>query len=149
MSARIKRAKNQIKTDDLMKSRTGLAYGFAVLAIISFLLSGCDRLQKDADSGFGEMATSVMQQASAQGLQIDPASKEALTLLIRVYLVRGDLHRAFGEPEKLNLSALVEWAAGPAVTVDYNKDKLAPYAQTFSSLAGQMGNRPPVYVGLQ
>jgi len=44
---------------------------------------------------------------------------------------------------------LVQWAAGPAVTVDYNKDKLAPYAKTFSSLASQMGNRPPVYVALQ
>jgi hypothetical protein len=132
-----------------MKFGTGLAYGFAVLAIISLLLSGCDRLQKGADSGFGEMATGVMQQASAQGLQIDPASKEALALLIRVYLVRGDLHRAFGEPEKLNLSALVQWAAGPAVTVDYNKNKLAPYAKTFASLASQMGNRPLVYVALQ
>ena len=132
-----------------MKPGTGLAHGFAVLAIISFLLSGCDRLQKGGDAGFTEMAISVMQQASTQGLQIDPGSKEALALLIRVYLLRGDLHRAFGEPEKLNLSALVEWAAGPAVTVDYNKDRLAPYAQTFSSLAGQMGKRPPVYVGLQ
>ena len=92
-----------------MKFGTGLAYGFVVLVIISLLLSGCDRLQKGADSGFAEMATSVMQQASTQGLQIDPASREALALLIRVYLVRGDLHRAFGEPEKLNLSALVQW----------------------------------------
>lgn len=132
-----------------MKPGTGLAHGFAVLAIISFLLSGCDRLQKSGDAGFAEMATSVIQQASTQGLQIDPGSKEALALLIRVYLVRGDLHRAFGEPEKLNLSALVQWAAGPAVTVDYNKNKLAPYAKTFASLASQMGNRPLVYVALQ
>ena len=59
-----------------MKVGTGLAYGFAVSAIISLLSSGCDRPQKDADSGFGEMATGVMQQASAQGLQIDPVSKD-------------------------------------------------------------------------
>ena len=77
-----------------MKPGTGLAHGFAVLAIISFLLSCCDRLQKGADAGFAEMAISVMQQASTQGLQIDPGNKEALALLIRVYLLRGDLHRA-------------------------------------------------------
>ena len=59
-----------------MKFGTGLAHGFAVLVIISLLLSGCDRLQKDADSGFGEMATGVMQQASAQGLQIDPGTRK-------------------------------------------------------------------------
>ncbi len=101
LSARIKRAKKQDKTDVDEDPGTGLAHGFAVLAIISFLLSGCDRLQKGADAGFGEMATGVIQQASTQGLQIDPGSKEALALLIRVYLLRGDLHRAFGEPGEI------------------------------------------------
>ena len=111
--------------------------------------------KRPINDGFGELATSLLQQASTQGLQTDlPANQEALAVLLRVYLLRPDLHKAFGEPDHLNVSTLLQWAAGPGVTVEESnaptKQKLVPYAAIYTSLAKQVASiDATIYVTLQ
>jgi hypothetical protein len=146
--------------------------GLVVLAIASVFFSACNKSEKEKSStglrpetsaqtskasepkkttetGFDEMAVSVIEQAARQGLQIDPSNKEALARLIRIYLVRGDLHKAFGNPEKFNLTALIQWAAGPGLTVDYDKPKLLPYADVLASISSKTNTAAPVYVRVE
>lgn len=105
--------------------------------------------RKATETGFDEMAASVIKQAARQGLQIDPSNKDALARLIRIYLVRGDLHKAFGNPEKFNLTALIQWAAGPGLTVDYDKPKLSPYADVLASISSKTNAAAPIYVRVE
>jgi len=146
--------------------------GMVALALASVFFAACDKSEKEksstsvrpetsaqtskgaepqkvAETGFDEMATSVSKQAASQGLQIDPSNKEALARLIRIYLVRGDLHKAFGNPEKFNLTALIQWAAGPGLTVDYDKPKLSPYANALASISSKTNAAAPIYVRVE
>jgi DNA-binding SARP family transcriptional activator len=148
------------------------ARGILALAIASAFFSACDKSEKEKSStsvrpetsaqtsksaepkkvtetGFDEMAASAIKQAASQGLQIDPSNKEALARLIRIYLVRGDLHKAFGNPEKFNLTALIQWAAGPGLTVDYDKPKLSPYADALASMSRKTNAAAPIYVRVE
>jgi hypothetical protein len=106
------------------------------------------------NDGFSELAASLIQQASKQGLQIDAASsQEALAMLIRVYLLRPDLHKAFGEPDRLNVTMLLQWAAGPGITVEGTnaptKQKLMPYANIYSSMTKNVtALETPIYATL-
>ena len=146
--------------------------GLIALAIASVFVTACDKSEKETSStnlraetsaqtskaaeskkttetGFDEMAVSVIKQAARQGLQIDPSNKEALARLIRIYLVRGDLHKAFGNPEKFNLTALIQWAAGPGLTVDYDKPKLSPYANVLATISRKTDVAKPIYVRVE
>jgi hypothetical protein len=102
-----------------------------------------------ADSAFREWSTSIIEQASAQGRKIDSSHREALAMLLRVYLVRPDLHKGYGAPDQFNLNLLLQWAAGPAVTIDGAKDKLQPYANAYSALAKEFEGQKPVSIALK
>lgn len=105
--------------------------------------------QAKGGSGFDEMAASVMQQAAAQGLQLDASGKEALALVIRIYLTRGELHQIFGNPEKFNLTALIQWAAQYGTTVDHAKPKLAPHASVLNAMSAKTNPEKPVFVRVE
>lgn len=142
-----------------------LYFPLEALLMVGMLASGCDQDNKKTETvnqakhdsaetgspgtGFSEMAMSVIKQAAGQGLQIETSQAELLARLIRIYLVRGDLHQAFGNPEKFNLTGLIQWAADAGVTVDYDKPKLAPYAGALTALARKTNADKPVYVRLE
>jgi hypothetical protein len=105
--------------------------------------------QSAADSALREWSASVIEQASAQGLKIDASNQDALAMLLRVYLVRSDLHKGYGAPDQFNLNLLLQWAAGPAVTIDGAKDRLLPYANAYASLTKQLEGRQPITITLQ
>lgn len=98
--------------------------------------------QPSVDAALRGMVSSVVEQASKQGVQIDSAAHEALMVLIKVYLVRPDLHQAYGETFDVNLSALVQWAATAGSTVDANKNLLAPHVTALGNMANLMSNTP-------
>ena len=60
-----------------------------------------------------------------------------------VFLVRSDLHKGYGAPDQFNLNLLLQWAAGPAITIDGAKDRLVPYGNVYANLAKQLKGDPP------
>jgi hypothetical protein len=105
--------------------------------------------QSTADSALREWSVSMIEQASAQGVKIDISNQDALAMLLRVYLVRSDLHKGYGAPDQFNLNLLLQWAAGAAVTIDGARDRLLPYANVYTSLAKQLEGRQPITIALK
>jgi hypothetical protein len=138
-----------------------------LVAFVFLFLAGCGKSEKDspkgeqvqgttrqnsksaADSALSDWSASVIEQAAAQGFQINKSNQEALAMLLRVYLVRPDLHKGYGAPDQFNLNLLLQWAAGSAVTVDGAKEFLSPYAATYSSLVKQLEGRQPISISLK
>lgn len=89
----------------------------------------------------------VAAQAARQGAVIDAASEQgSLGTLLGVYERRDDLQRAFGGLDRLNLTALIGWAATDGVSVDRERATLAPYRTEYLALAAATSRRGPIYV---
>jgi hypothetical protein len=94
-----------------------------------------------ADPGLDRMVSAVAEQAAKQGVKIDSAEqKEALRQVIKLYLLRSDLQKAFGGPGDVDFTTMIKWAAVSGTTTDSDKDKLAAYASPLHAIANQVGD---------
>lgn len=95
------------------------------------------------DAGLSGMVLGVIEQLSKQGVKIEGVEKqEALTQVIKLYLIRNDLQKAFGGPGDVDFTTMVKWAAVSGTTTDSDKDKLAAYATPLRSIAHQIADAP-------
>jgi hypothetical protein len=102
-----------------------------------------ERQTGKGDPGLDGMVSGIVEQVAKQGVKIEASEqKEAVTQVIKLYLLRNDLQKAFGEPGDVDFTTMIKWAAVSGTTTDSDKDKLAAYATPMHSIAKQFGDAP-------
>ena len=93
---------------------------------------------------------SIIHQAKDQGFDItENKYNDLLISVLRIYFMRADLQKAFGGIDRVNISALLAWAAGPGINIDSSKDTLSKYAVQLTSLSKEIHRLPDIYVNLE
>jgi len=108
------------------------------------------KAQEAVDSSNVRFVANSIRQLTKNGIKVNrsPHVEGMFKTLLWIYILRPDLQNAFGGPEKLNLSALIEWAAGPGINIDDAKKALSFYSDALKLLSKETMRFGPVYVDL-